>query len=131
MTAPRPGQTAELTHVVADADTAVSLGSGEVPVLATPRLLAWMEAATVGALADSLADTETSIGTRTELDHMAPSPVGARVTIRAVVAAVDGRRVRFEAVATDAGGKVVAHGQITRVVVDRARFLGRAAGDTS
>lgn len=126
MTAPRPGQTAELTHPVTDADTAMALGSGEVPVLATPRLLAWMEAATVGALAGSLAATETSVGTRTELDHLAPSPVGTTVSVRAAVVAVDGRRVRFEAVATHDDGRVVAHGQVTRVVVDRTRFLARA-----
>lgn len=125
MSLPQPGQTAEHTHVVNDADTAVAVGSGDVPVLATPRLLAWLEGATVAALEGSLAEGATSLGTRVDLEHVAPSPVGATVTARAEVVSVDGRLVQFDVVALHPDGKVVAHGRITRVSVDRARFLER------
>ena len=114
---------------VTDADTAMALGSGDVPVLATPRLIAWLEAATVACLASSLEPTATSVGTRVEVEHLAASPVGSTVVARASVSYVDGRLVRFEVAAEhgvgDAAPVVVATGRITRVIVDRARFLSR------
>jgi predicted thioesterase len=115
---------------VSDADTAAALGSGDVPVLATPRLLAWLEAANLAALEGHLDEGATSVGTRVELEHVAPSPVGATVTVRAEVVAVDGRLVQFDVVALHPEGKVVAHGRVTRVSVDRARFLARSGGAT-
>lgn len=121
----RPGDRAEIARVVTDADTAAALGSGSLPVLGTPRLLAWAEAATLEALAGRLDAGAGSVGTRVELAHTAPSPVGARVTVRAEVRAVDGRRVTFavEAVAED--GSALGTGTVERVVVDEARFLTR------
>lgn len=129
MTVPRPGQAAERSYVVEESDTATALGSGDVPVLATPRLLAWLEAATIGALEGSLPDGATSVGTRVDLEHVAPSPVGVTVTVKADVVAVDGRLVQFDVVALHPDGKLVAHGRITRVNVDRARFIARSGGD--
>ena len=129
MTVPRPGQAAERSYVVEESDTATALGSGDVPVLATPRLLAWLEAATIGALEGSLPDGATSVGTRVDLEHVAPSQVGVTVTVRADVVAVDGRLVQFDVVALHPDGKLVAHGRITRVNVDRARFMARSSGD--
>ncbi|WP_346042574.1 thioesterase family protein [Actinomadura chokoriensis] len=107
-----------------DADTAVAAGSGDVPVLATPRLLALAEAATVEALGDRLGDGRTSVGTRVELEHRAASPVGARVTVEAELEEVDGRRLVFGVRAVDARG-VVGIGRIERAVVERERFLAR------
>jgi predicted thioesterase len=120
------GQHATLEFTVTDADTAEALGSGDLPVLATPRLLAWCEAATCATVARDLEPGRTSVGTRVSLDHVAASPVGARVAVRATVVYVDGRLLRFEVVATHvADGKVVGHGEVTRVVVDAERFLSR------
>jgi fluoroacetyl-CoA thioesterase len=119
------GLTGSAVHVVDDVDTAVALGSGDVPVLATPRLLAWCEAATVEALDGSLSDDETSVGTRVELVHASASAVGERITTTATVVAVDGRLVRYDVAATTEAGALVAHGSVTRVVVDRQRFLAR------
>jgi predicted thioesterase len=123
------GLEAAVSFDVTDADTAMALGSGDVPVLATPRIIAWLEAATVACLASSLDATSTSVGTRVEVEHSAASPVGATVVARASVSYVDGRLVRFEVAAEhrvgDAPPVVVATGRITRVVVDRERFLAR------
>ncbi len=120
--------TATLDFTVTDDDTAVALGSGDLPVLATPRLLAWCEAATCAAVDASLTDTSTSVGTRVQLEHVGASAVGAQVRVTASVVYVDGRLVRFEVVAEQApDDKVVAHGEVTRVVVDRERFLSRLA----
>jgi predicted thioesterase len=119
----------ELTFEVTPADTAETLGSGEVPVLATPRLLAWCEAATVAEAAATdgcVGSGETSVGTRIALEHLAPSPVGARLRVAARMVHRDGRLLRFEVRASDADtDQAVAHGEVTRVVVDRERFLSR------
>lgn len=122
---PTPGQSAELSYRVSDTDTATALGSGDVPVIATPRLLAWLEAATVAALGTLPDGDRTSVGTRVELEHLIASPVGAGLAVRAELTAVDGRLLRFEVVAQHANGEIVAHGRITRVVVGRDRFLAR------
>ena len=115
-----------LTFTVGDEDTAVAVGSGSLPVLGTPRLLAWCEAATCAAIEDALAEGETSVGTRVQLEHLAASPVGAAVEVTATTAYVDGRLHRFTVAARHvADGKVVASGEVTRVVVDTERFLSR------
>ena len=122
---PTAGQRAEITVVVGEADTATALGSGDVPVLATPRLLALAEAATVRAVAGALAAGQTSVGTSVRLEHTAASPVGMRVTVVAELTAVDGRRLTFRVEAIDAAGTVAGLGTVERVVVDRDRFLAR------
>jgi fluoroacetyl-CoA thioesterase len=116
---------ASLDFPVKAEDTARALGSGDLEVLATPRLLAWCEAATCAAIADTLEDGRTSVGTRVSLEHLGASVVGERVTVAATVSHRDGRLLRFEVVATHADGTVVGHGEVTRVVVDRERFLAR------
>lgn len=122
-----PAAVAEQEHVVTAADTALAVGSGDLEVLGTPRLLAWCEGATVAALVGSLRPGETSVGVRVGLDHLAPSPVGATVTVRARVVAHDGRRVTLEVGATASDGTVLAAGTVERVVVDAARFTARLA----
>jgi fluoroacetyl-CoA thioesterase len=120
------GRRASLDFTVGEQDTAAALGSGDLPVLGTPRLLAWCEAATCAAVAPALTAQQSSVGTRVRLDHVGASPVGAAVTVLATVVHVDGRLVRLEVVARhSADEKVVGHGEVTRVVVDRDRFLSR------
>ena len=117
---------ATLTFTVTDDDTAEALGSGSLPVLATPRLLAWCEAATCEAIGPALPAGGTSVGTRVSLEHQAASPVGAAVEVTASSTYVDGRLHRFTVAARHTGdGKVVGTGEITRVVVDAERFLSR------
>jgi fluoroacetyl-CoA thioesterase len=108
-------------------DTAIALGSGDVAVLATPRLLAWLEAATCAAAsrAGLLGDGRTSVGTRVSVEHLLATPVGGRVEVRADLAHRDGRLVRFSVAATDGAGRLVATGEVTRVIVDRDRFTAR------
>ena len=106
---------------VTEGDTASAVGSGDVPVLATPRVLALAEAATVAALAGALDAGTTSVGTRVELDPLAASPVGADVEATAELVEVSGRRLTFE-VRVIQDGRDVARGRIARAVVDRTRF---------
>ena len=125
-----PGLEAAFGYTVTEADTAAAIGSGEVPVLATPRVLALAEQATVAAVAGALQAGATTVGTRVELDHLAPSLVGADLAVEAVLERVDGRRLEFT-VRLRNGDRPVASGLITRVVVvvvvDTAAFL-RDAG---
>jgi fluoroacetyl-CoA thioesterase len=116
---------AELT--VAETDTAQSVGSGDVPVLGTPRVLALAEAATVAATAAHLTPGQTTVGTRVELEHLAPTPVGRTVIAEATLTTVDGRSLTF-AVAVRDGEAVVARATVERVLVDRSRFVQRALG---
>ncbi len=119
---------ATLTFTVTDADTAEAVGSGSLPVLGTPRLLAWCEAATCAAIDPTLEPGSTSVGTRVSLEHLAASPVGQEVEVTASAAYVDGRLHRFTVGARHLGGgdgKVVGSGEITRVVVDAEKFLSR------
>ena len=68
-------------HVVTEQDTAATVGSGDLPVLATPTLATWFEMATVAGAADMVEDGQTTVGTLLAIEHLRPSPVGATVTI--------------------------------------------------
>lgn len=117
---------ATLTFTVTEDDTAPALGSGSLPVLGTPRLLAWCEAATCSAIEPELGHGETSVGTRVSLEHSRASAVGVRLEVTASTVARDGRLHRFAVRATEADtGRVVGTGEVTRVVVDADRFLAR------
>lgn len=131
---PAPGMSASVRAVVTDADTAVLAGSGDVPVLSTPRLLALAEAATVAAVARSLPAGTTSVGTSVSLEHRRASPVGAEVIVDAELTEVAGRRLVFSFIARDTrllspegSGEhaVVGAGTVERVMVDRDAFLAR------
>jgi predicted thioesterase len=122
-----PGLTARVELTVTDSDTAQAVGSGDVPVLGTPRVLALAEAATVAATARDMPSGMTTVGLRVELDHRAPTPIGRTVVAQARLAQVDDRRLRFEVLVTD-GSTTVAEGRIERALVDRHRFVERASG---
>jgi fluoroacetyl-CoA thioesterase len=113
------------TFTVCADDTALALGSGSLPVLGTPRLLAWCEAVTCDAIERRLTEGRTSVGTRVSLEHLAASPVGASVTVSAIEIYVDGRLVRFGVSARHSDGKLVGSGEVTRVIVDAEKFLAR------
>ena len=121
----RPGLAARVELTVAEADTATALGSGDVPVLATPRVLALAEAATVAATAAALPAGSTTVGTRVELAHLAATPVGRTVVAEAILSDVDGRRLGFTVSVRD-GDAVAARGRVERVMVDREAFVTRA-----
>jgi fluoroacetyl-CoA thioesterase len=122
-----PGLSAKLELTVTDADTAQAVGSGDVPVLGTPRVLALAEAATVAATARQIPGGVTTVGTRAEVEHRAPTPLGRTVTATATLTKVDGRKLTFDIVVRD-GEQVVAEVRVERVLLDRQRFIERAIG---
>ena len=102
------------------------MGSGDLAVLGTPRLLAWCEAATCAAIAPALARGSTSVGTRVSFEHRGASVVGREVEVTASASYVDGRLHRFSVAARHLpDGAVVATGEVTRLVVDVERFVAR------
>ena len=96
-----------------------------MPVLGTPRVVALAEQASVEAVADELPPNATTVGYQVQLTHLAPTPVGGKVTAEATLESVEGRRLTFRVSVNDARG-LVAAGRITRVVVERDRFIERA-----
>jgi len=118
------GLRGEAHLVVTDADTATSFGSGDVDVLATPRLVALFEQATIDALRGILDENQTSVGMRVQIDHLQPTAVGGEVVAEAHLEKIEGRRMTFTVTASDAGG-LVAAGKVTRVTVDKDRFMGK------
>jgi fluoroacetyl-CoA thioesterase len=122
-----PGLVGSSALTVCDSDTALFLGSGDVPVLATPRVVLLAERATVQAVEGKVDAGQTTVGYRVQLDHLAPVAVGDEVFAEAVLESVEGRRLTFRVSVKHRDG-LVAAGRITRVVVERSRFLGKAAG---
>lgn len=123
--APQPGLAASVELVVTDADTAAALRSGDVPMLATPRVVALAEEASCAAIADDLDPGTTSVGMRVQLDHLVPTPVGQTVRAEATLERVEGRRLTFTVSVSNERG-LLAAGKLTRVIVNRGRFLEKA-----
>jgi fluoroacetyl-CoA thioesterase len=115
------GAWAEVTATVTEADTAIHFRSGDVAVLATPRVVALVEEAACEAIRPSVPKGRTTVGTRIELDHLAPSPIGSEVVARAEVVSLDGNWIEFSVVVT-MGDSEVARGRHFRVGVVRDRF---------
>jgi len=124
---PEPGLSAQVEITVTDADTAIAMRSGSVPVLATPRVIALVEEACVQALSGALEPGQTSVGMRVQLDHLNPTPVGATAVAEATLENCNGRRLNFTVAVNDARG-LIAAGRVTRVVVDEERFMEKATG---
>jgi predicted thioesterase len=107
---------------VTDADTAIALRSGAVPVVGTPRLLALFEEATMSAVTPELTDGQSTVGMRVQLEHISPTAVGGKIRAEATLDRVEGRRLTFTVSASDRRG-LVAAGKITRVLIDIDRFM--------
>jgi fluoroacetyl-CoA thioesterase len=120
-----PGLTAAIELTVGEVDTAASLRSGDVPMLGTPRVVALVEEASVAALAGRLEPHVTSVGMRVQLDHLIPVPVGVTVRAEATLERVEGRRLSFT-VSVNSERGLVAAGKLTRVLVNRERFIEKA-----
>ncbi len=116
-----PGRRAAVELSVSAADCADALGSGDVAVLASPRVLALAEQAAVTALGDSLPKDKTSVGSWAELEHLHPSNIGETVTAEAVLMGVHGRRLEFS-ITVRSSDVEIAHCRHRRIIVNRSRF---------
>ena len=122
----RPGRRSSVSMQVGEEDTALAMGSGDVPVLATPHVLALAERAAVQALGSCLPEDRTSVGAWVELEHLLPSRVGETVTAEAVLLGVHGRRLEFSVSVRNGDDEEVAHLRHHRILVDRSRFQDAA-----
>lgn len=114
--------TSELT--VTDSVTAIAVGSGDMPVLATPMMMALMENAAMLAVKNELEEGQTTVGGHIESSHMKPSKIGDVVRAEAVVTKVDGRKIEFKIVAY-CGETLLGEGTHLRFIVDRTKFLSK------
>lgn len=113
---------ASITFVVDEGSTAIALGSGDIAVLGTPKIVALCEEAAVVAVGGTLDDGQTTVGTNISIEHVAPTAVGATVIATATLVDVAGSRRAFTVEVTQ-DGNVVASGTHTRVAVDRKQFV--------
>lgn len=119
------GRVAVITRTVSEDMLAAVVGSGSLRVLATPTLCALFERASAELAQRLVGPGETTVGTALEVQHLAPTPLGADVTVTSTLSGRDGRAFTFALQAQDSGG-VCARGTHTRVTVDAARFQRRA-----
>lgn len=119
------GLSASAELEVSAADTALAFESGDVPVLATPRLIALCEQAACDALRPQLGPGQTSVGFRAEITHLVPVLVGSRVLAVAAYERAEGKRIVFNVTVTDKCG-LVAAGRVVRVLVDTEIFMEKA-----
>ncbi len=115
----------QFQHTVTPDDTAAKLGTGDLDVLATPRLITWCEIASFQVCQKSVAEDHTTVGTMVKFEHLKGSPVGSEITIQCAEPINDGRRLVCFVSARDADGDEVGSGEVHRAVVDPDRFMAR------
>ncbi|MDH5605363.1 MAG: thioesterase family protein [Anaerolineae bacterium] len=118
------GLSGEKQYVVQETDSAPHVGSGEMRVLATPRMIAFMELTSRLMLDEYLPEGYTTVGTMVHVWHKAPSAVGAVVRAITAVKEIDGSKVLLEVAVWD-GDTLVGEGTHERFVIDKARFIKR------
>ena len=119
------GMKGEVGTLVEREDTAMEVGSGSLLVYATPCMVALMEGAACEAIASTLPETKTSVGTELNISHLSATPVGLEVRAEAEVIAVEGNTITFAVTAYDEAGKI-GKGTHKRVIVSSQRFLDKA-----
>lgn len=119
------GMTHTSSLVVTNEKTALNLGSGDLPVLATPAMMALMENAAMLAVADSLPEGSTTVGGQIASSHLLPTLVGDSVTATAELISVEGRKLGFRITAHDSQGRLIGEGTHLRFIVDKERFMAR------
>ncbi len=118
------GLSASSTTMVKAENTAASMGSGDLPVFATPAMVALMEQAAMQAVSNALLEEATTVGAEMNVSHIKPSGMGARITATAVLTEIAGRKLTFRVDARDEAGRI-GEGTHVRYVVDRVRFLSK------
>ncbi|MBR5610297.1 MAG: thioesterase family protein [Bacteroidales bacterium] len=110
---------------VAPANCASAVGSGGLDVFSTPSMIALMEKAAFTLVQESLAEGESTVGTQMNVDHVKASKIGDTITAKAVLTAIDGRKLTFDVSATDSAGNTIGHGVHTRFIIQIEKFLSR------
>ena len=117
----KPGTTLDKKHIVLEEDCITFLGSGVKPSLATPRMIMWMEITCREAVLPHLEKGQDTVGTRVDVSHLAPTPVGSKITYRATLKEIDGRKLTFAVEALDEQ-ETIGKGTHERFIIDVERF---------
>lgn len=114
-------------EIVTEEKAAESMGSGELPVYATPAMIALIEKTAWMSVAGELEEGQGTVGTKLDVEHVSASPLGARITCKTTLTEVDRRRLVFSVEVTDDAG-LIGRGTHERFIVDNERFLTKAKG---
>lgn len=115
-----------LEMVVAFDDTAAKYGSGDLEVLATPALVAFMENAALNLAAPYLSESESTVGTEISVKHLKATATGKKVTCKAVLEEIDGNKLNFKIEAYE-DKEMIGVGKHTRYIIDVDRFMRKLA----
>lgn len=118
------GLTYTSTTQVTPENTALTMGSGDLPVFATPAMVALMENAAMNAVKDQLEEGNSTVGASIQIVHTKPSGIGETVAVTAILEEVEGRKLSFSVTASDSKGKI-GEGTHIRYIVDRERFMSK------
>ncbi|MEE1120107.1 MAG: thioesterase family protein [Prevotella sp.] len=118
------GQTYTSQLLVEERHLAINVGSGDLPVLATPVMVMLMENAAMKSVADTIADDETTVGAQVSVSHLRPTPLADIVNATATLVEIDGRKLTFRVIAEDSKG-LVGEGTHVRYIVNRERFVSK------
>lgn len=118
------GMCLEEEYVVTEADTAIHFGSGQVTVLATPKMIAWMEGASLNAVLPSLPEGFDTVGTSINISHLAATPVGMKVRVVSELVEIKGKLLTFQVKAYDEIDKI-GEGTHGRAIVELNKFIDR------
>ena len=118
------GQTYTSQLLVEERHLAINVGSGDLPVLATPVMVMLVENAAMKSVADTIADDETTVGAQVSVSHLRPTPLADTVNATATLVEIDGRKLTFRVIAEDSKG-LVGEGTHVRYIVNRERFVSK------
>lgn len=121
------GITGQQEEIVTEEKTAKAMGSGELPVYATPAMIALIEKTAWMSVAGELEEGQGTVGTKLAVEHVSASPLGAHITCKTTLVGVDRRRLLFSVEVSDDAG-IIGQGTHERFIVDNERFLTKAKG---
>ncbi len=112
------------TMIVEEKHLACNVGSGDLPVFATPMMMALMENAAMLCVADELEDGSSTVGGQISSSHLKPTGLGKTVTATAELISADGRKLKFKVSASDEGG-LIGEGEHLRFIIDKDKFMSK------
>lgn len=121
----KEGITGEAETIVSEDNTAIKMGSGTLPVFATPAMVATVEKAAWSSVAGELDEGQSTVGTAMTLSHESATPVGLKITAKTTLTAIDRRKLTFSWEAYDEAG-IIGRGTHERFIVDNEIFVSKA-----
>lgn len=112
------------TMIVEEKHLACNVGSGDLPVFATPMMMALMENAAMLCVADELENGSSTVGGQISSSHLKPTGLGKTVTATAELISAEGRKLKFKVAASDEGG-LIGEGEHLRFIIDKEKFMSK------